>query len=318
MSRIAFDEDQQQESILPCDYFDLIVGSGDGGWIALMLGRLGMPASRVKTVYEEIHTYIHRDCANFGPEAKAGEFEKRLKKLVCEETQQTDAELEKLQDSKTDQPRCKVYVYSRHHRSCLPSLNIGVPIILRTYRVRDNQTENCPVWAAIRACTARVNVFPAANLSGQTLISASLGDNNPIFRAMEEALVAFPNTRIDCVISIGSGHPGHSELQRASSNSLAKAAMELAQNSESVSQEFAKRRNNEGHRNSYFRFNVQQGLQAYVHAGYDEALTHTKAYLQDTAVGASLNAAITELQGGRTSDLSCELTFYGCSRSLST
>ena len=75
-----------------------------------MLGRLGMSASRVKAVYEEVHTFIHRDCASLDPIAKAAAFETRLKKIVCEEIKASDPDLEKLQESKTTEPRCKVYV----------------------------------------------------------------------------------------------------------------------------------------------------------------------------------------------------------------
>ncbi|KAH8825601.1 acyl transferase/acyl hydrolase/lysophospholipase [Flagelloscypha sp. PMI_526] len=298
ISHIAFDEDKSQESILPCEYFDLIVGSGDGGWIALMLGRLGMSASRTKTVYEEIHSFIHNDCASLDTTEKAVAFELRLKKLVCDETKNSDPELEKLQEPKTTEPRCKVAVLTK------AALNIGAPILLRTYRVRDNQTENYPAWTAMRACTARPNVFPHVELRGHTLISASLGHNNPIESAMHEALAAFPNSRVDCIVSIGSGHPGHSELQPSNMDSLAKAALELAQGSELVSQEFAKRRHIEGRGNTYFRFNVQQGLQAYAQAGYGSALAHTEAYLQDPAIGESLNDAISALRGEQQSDIS--------------
>ncbi|KAH8806718.1 acyl transferase/acyl hydrolase/lysophospholipase [Flagelloscypha sp. PMI_526] len=290
MSRIAFDSDAAEESILPCHYFDLMVGSGDGGLIALMLGRLGMPASRAKVVYQEIHSHIHHDCATLDPRAKAEVLEIQLKELVCKETGKDNPDMEKLQEPNLIKPHCKVAVLTK------AALNIGTPIVLRTYRVRDNKTLNCPIWAAMRACTARPNVFPEIRLSGQSLISASLGHNNPIDIAMHEALAAFPNARIDCIVSLGSGHPGHSELQPSSLTSLEKAAMELAQSSELVSQEFAKRRHTEGPGDTYFRFNVQQGLQAYAQAEYDSALSHTKAYLQDPAVGDALNAAISALR----------------------
>ncbi|KAH8828628.1 acyl transferase/acyl hydrolase/lysophospholipase [Flagelloscypha sp. PMI_526] len=303
MSRIAFDSDTPEDSILPCHYFDLIVGSGDGGWIALMLGRLGMSISRAKAEYQKIHSFIHHNCASLDPKAKAEQFEVLLKKLVCEETGEVDPELEKLQKPSTTKPHCKVAVLTK------ASLNIGAPIVLRTYRVRDNKTPNCPVWAAMRACTARPNVFPEVLLSGRTLISASLGHNNPIDIAMHEALAAFPNARIDCIVSLGSGHPGHTGLQSAGVYSLAKVAMELAQSSELVSQEFAKRWYNEGRGNTYFRFNVQQGLQAYAQVGYDSALSHTMAYLQDPAVGDTLNAAIGALRGERHDDTSGRSNF---------
>ncbi|KAH8833432.1 acyl transferase/acyl hydrolase/lysophospholipase [Flagelloscypha sp. PMI_526] len=297
MSRIAYDNDTAEESILLCDHFDLIVGSGDGGWIALMLGRLGMSISQAKAAYQEIHSFIHHNCASLEPTAKAEILEVRLKKLVCDQTGEQDPDVEKLQEPKSTKPRCKVAVLTK------ASLSIGAPIVLRTYPVRDNKTLNCPIWAAMRACTARPNVFPEVLLSGQNLISASLDHNNPVNIAMHEVLAAFPNSRVDCIVSLGAGHPGHSEVQSASSNSLANAAMALAQGSEIVSQEFSKRQYTEGRGDTYFRFNVQHGLQAYVQAGYDSALSHTRAYLRDPAVGDALNATIRALRGERQRDL---------------
>jgi hypothetical protein len=35
-------EKQQWETARPCEYFDLICGTGTGGLIALMIGRMGM------------------------------------------------------------------------------------------------------------------------------------------------------------------------------------------------------------------------------------------------------------------------------------
>ena len=39
---------EADELPLPCDYFDLIGGTGTGGLIAIMLGRLGMVKSSFK------------------------------------------------------------------------------------------------------------------------------------------------------------------------------------------------------------------------------------------------------------------------------
>ncbi|KAH8924970.1 hypothetical protein BT69DRAFT_1217100, partial [Atractiella rhizophila] len=38
----------------PCDVFDLICGTSTGGWIALMLGRLGMIVRECISEYEQI------------------------------------------------------------------------------------------------------------------------------------------------------------------------------------------------------------------------------------------------------------------------
>ncbi|KAH8913514.1 hypothetical protein BT69DRAFT_1204119, partial [Atractiella rhizophila] len=42
------------EVVRRCDVFDLICGTSMGGWIALMLGRLGMTVRQSISAYEEI------------------------------------------------------------------------------------------------------------------------------------------------------------------------------------------------------------------------------------------------------------------------
>ncbi|KAH8925856.1 FabD/lysophospholipase-like protein, partial [Atractiella rhizophila] len=42
------------KDLRPCDVFDLICGTSTGGWIALMLGRLGMTVRQCIAAYEEI------------------------------------------------------------------------------------------------------------------------------------------------------------------------------------------------------------------------------------------------------------------------
>ncbi|KAH8929789.1 FabD/lysophospholipase-like protein [Atractiella rhizophila] len=51
------------EEIRPCDVFDLICGTSTGGWIALMLGRLGMTVRECIGAYEQIvqHVFSERN-----------------------------------------------------------------------------------------------------------------------------------------------------------------------------------------------------------------------------------------------------------------
>ncbi|KAH8920271.1 hypothetical protein BT69DRAFT_1336597 [Atractiella rhizophila] len=44
----------EDEDLRPCDIFDLICGTSTSGWIALMLGRLGMTVRQCIAAYEEI------------------------------------------------------------------------------------------------------------------------------------------------------------------------------------------------------------------------------------------------------------------------
>ncbi|KAH8927587.1 hypothetical protein BT69DRAFT_1213770, partial [Atractiella rhizophila] len=49
---------QDDEELRPCDVFDLICGASTGGWIALMLGRLGMTVRQCIAAYEEIRRSV--------------------------------------------------------------------------------------------------------------------------------------------------------------------------------------------------------------------------------------------------------------------
>lgn len=45
---------RSSETIRPCEYFDLIGGTGTGGLIAIMLGRLRMTLAQTKEIFEEM------------------------------------------------------------------------------------------------------------------------------------------------------------------------------------------------------------------------------------------------------------------------
>ncbi|KAH8913810.1 hypothetical protein BT69DRAFT_1198930, partial [Atractiella rhizophila] len=46
------------EDVRPCDVFDLICGTSTGGWIALMLGRLGMTVRESIRADEQIVQHL--------------------------------------------------------------------------------------------------------------------------------------------------------------------------------------------------------------------------------------------------------------------
>ncbi|KAH8827391.1 hypothetical protein DL96DRAFT_1248682 [Flagelloscypha sp. PMI_526] len=78
---------------LPYKCFDLIVGSGDGGWIAIMLGRLQMSTSQVIETYLYIRSSIHNSYPHRGstsqwnPELQATFFNHLVKMTIMNNTQ---------------------------------------------------------------------------------------------------------------------------------------------------------------------------------------------------------------------------------------
>ncbi|KAH8814560.1 hypothetical protein DL96DRAFT_416585 [Flagelloscypha sp. PMI_526] len=295
MGRTAYDEGLEESETLPCKYFDLIVGSGDGGWAALLLGRLGMSASRAMAVYRQIHTAVHHTEPDLSAESKALKLEKLLQDLICSETKCKDLNSERLETTSDAQSCCRTAVLTK------TAAHMASPILFRTYRVRDNPAVNCPIWQAIRACTAAPDVLPEVNIDGQQFTSAAhLGHSNPIELALSEVKTEFPDSEVDCIVSLGSGHPGHHSYQSSELSAYEKAAVHIAQDSELRAQAVTKQLNETGQAHIYFRLNVEQGLQSYMQAecpGYDDARTHTEQYLRRTEVGEAINKIVARLRG---------------------
>jgi predicted acylesterase/phospholipase RssA len=99
--------------------------------------------------------------------------------------------------------------------SCMRYHNIGPPTLLRTYRVRANQDDNCKIWEAIRATTASILLFEPIEIgpsySPQIFVDAELVANNPVtlvYREKEGFYLRVgnkPPPEIGCVVSIGCG-----------------------------------------------------------------------------------------------------------------
>ncbi|KAH8823105.1 acyl transferase/acyl hydrolase/lysophospholipase [Flagelloscypha sp. PMI_526] len=299
MGRISFDQNKHENEILPCDYFDLIVGSGDGGWLALMLGRLRMSVSRALDSYESIRAAVHGGEATSASidetvmstieaiTAKTDKFRIQILDLIASESDTPQSEKELLFDPTKPRPRCLTAVITQS------AGHIAHPIILRTYKHRDNPTPNCPLWIAIRACTAVPNAFTPITIEDMSLVSAShLGHNNPITWALQEAKVQFPDAELSCVASLGSGHPGPFSLQPSDTSAPMNAAMHLARDSEEKAHEIAQLFHDQGRSGVYFRLSVEQGLQHYYYnQGFEkcEAKLHTRQYLLQPDINQRVN-----------------------------
>ncbi|KAH8823090.1 hypothetical protein DL96DRAFT_1683274 [Flagelloscypha sp. PMI_526] len=269
---------------LPCKCFDLIVGSGDGGWIAIMLGRLGMSTTEVIETYLEIRSSIHDTYPYNGPEehwprdVKGATFDALLKLLVRNRLE-SGASQEMIQQN----PSCFTVALAMHGESNAPH-----PALFRNYIGRQANLPNCPIWFAIRAA-ASSTVFPSAHLSSgsqQFLAASQFNFNNPVDEAISEAIelakiLKVSGPPISCLISLGSGHPG---VESLCESDLARATILLTK-SASNAHEKACRRFQEVenlNRTTYFRLNVEQGFQQdlLLRITSGAVRTHTEMYLR--------------------------------------
>ncbi|KAH8823058.1 acyl transferase/acyl hydrolase/lysophospholipase, partial [Flagelloscypha sp. PMI_526] len=269
--------DQENASkALPCECFDYIIGSGEGGWLALMLGRLGMSVSQAQKAYITIRHKV----SNASQDQRAATLEECLMDMVETMTISSNQD-EKLQAS-TNRSACDTAVLA------MTSAHLAAPTVFRTYSVRKNATQNCSIWSAIRACTADPKVFPPAQIGGQNYISASVADNsNPIDVALEEVKMLWPDMKLGAVVSIGSGHRG--PISAESPDFTEHLAKDPGQSWQ---------RTVRAGNLPYYRFNVDQGLQwlSSSKANYINTIfAHSSSYLQNPDIDEKLDELVSLL-----------------------
>ncbi|KAJ7106965.1 acyl transferase/acyl hydrolase/lysophospholipase, partial [Mycena epipterygia] len=249
-------EGHLNENPSPCDYFELIGGSGTGGIIALMLGCLRMSVKDAISAYGTLH-----------PETKMGSTEK-FKTTSFEEALKKIFKQEVMNDVKPD--ACKMYVYSHipHSFVCAMNqhnMNARIPHLFRSYNTPDEPASTCMVWEAARATSATPKLLKPMGIGEagmiQHYIDGGVGNSNPTSLVLEEAMMLFPSEPTVLVCSIGSGHPDTIQIpirKLQYSDTIVKVMKNIATDCENTHESNARR----FHRlpNTYFRFNVQQGM----------------------------------------------------------
>ncbi|KAJ7443674.1 hypothetical protein FB451DRAFT_1376624 [Mycena latifolia] len=264
----------------PCDYFELIGGSGTGGIIALMLGRQRMSIADAISAFEKLKPQAKR---GMGEAFRASKFEEVLKDIF---------NTEKMHDPNPN--HCKIFVCAMNKMN----MNAVMPELFRSYNTPDEPANDCMIWEAARATSATPGLFKPMEIGSrrikQQYIGGSLGHNNPTTLVLAEAERMYPSLPIVLVVSIGSGHPDTIQILKSPSPSaVAKAMKRIATDTEKTHQDNEHRY--QGISNTYFRFNVQQGMQALEpeHWGkLDQVTAHTEAYLRMEEVKPKLTGTV--------------------------
>lgn len=138
--------------------------------------------------------------------------------------------------------------------------------------------------------------------SSQLYIGGLGRSNNPTEIHLEEAKV-FPNKRIGCILSIGTGHmkppslprrsvfPKFIPFQEFSCVDPGRAVEAIANDSEETDQKMLKRF--AATPGVYFRFNVEQGMRSIkLGESVSELMAHTHVYLRSEDVKQKLTKAV--------------------------
>ncbi|KAG8720152.1 hypothetical protein FRC09_010039 [Ceratobasidium sp. 395] len=299
------------KEILPCEWFDMIVGSGTGGLIAILLGRLGMSVEKAIEAYQIILTRAFSSKKTFGKGFKASELENAVDLVVEGST----GDVKSLMLCPKNAHDCKTFVCTM----LADHMDAGLPDFIRTYEVAENQGPRCTIREAVRATTATPGLFkPVEILHGGVkvrYVGAELGNNNPTAYMLAEAERVFPNRTVSLVISIGSGH----RLPISDSRSPSTLGMEIATDSDGVAQGVAQQFRNTS--NLYFRFNVGHGLEHIEFTSGQEMSkipAHTRKYIQtaDEQLKRAVDAALTQVGPVSTAWLSGTIPLTGMVQSL--
>lgn len=306
-------------NLYPCQYFDIIVGSGTGGITALMIGRLGMSIEQCYNAWKGLDEVFDSPDTE-GKLFDAQKLEQWAQDLVEEYTGDRNSLMYVNGEQNLNGKSCHVAVTS------MRAQNIGHPALFRTYRVRANAEANCMIWEAIRATMASPSLFKSIYIgpswSKQEFINAELGANNPVSYLIreKEALYRreghYPPPDIGCIVSIGCGKGEVISLieekqskgvwswisGRAQSDPEQKVhdvMLRLAKDCERKHQEIQSSFSRDDRR-IYFRVNTQHGMQYIQESDWGENArtaisAHVQSFRQHAEDGEVIDDVITEL-----------------------
>ncbi|KAF8599735.1 FabD/lysophospholipase-like protein [Ceratobasidium sp. AG-I] len=285
----------------PCDWYDLIAGSGTGG-SAFPLTIFDDAIGWYKIIMQEVFSR-EKWLGGVGT-FKASRLEKVVGRMVQEYA--GDAKAHMLEPN-PDQAKCKIFVcaMSAHNMNAL------IPTLLRSYDIGDNQGPDCTIVEVVRATTACAGLFkPVFILQDSVMVpyvDSGLGCNNPTAPMLVEAERLFPGAYAACIVSIGTGHPQTismpvhpNTIQRLLCPKMIQVLKGIASDCERTADEMAHRFR---HVNGlYFRFNVDQGMQSIGLSDWEklsEVVAHTRGYMQGPEVATRRNNAVSALRKER-------------------
>ncbi|KKF96201.1 Vegetative incompatibility protein HET-E-1 [Ceratocystis platani] len=276
----------------PCDKFHFIGGTGTGGIIAIMLGRLRMGVKQSIKAYKRLAStaFVAESTPTTSPSAfSATKLEIAIKQMVRTNCGDPQCLLQrKSGGSATDAETCQhedMLFLDEHCTKtavlAMTKVNLEtLPTLLTTYDTCE-RFMGCKVWEVARATSAAVTSFDSIKLGRDDIefIDASYGYNNPCQVLKREAKKQFPDEEM-IILSIGAGLGDVVEI-KDSESSVLKALSTIATSSKQTDL-----RLRETYRRTkvYHRFNVQNGLKDTSISDWHEfskISAHTMNYLNE-------------------------------------
>ncbi|CAE6406186.1 unnamed protein product, partial [Rhizoctonia solani] len=228
-------------TLQPVDWFDVIAGTGTGGVIACMLGKLGM------SIEEAIESYTRLMAAVFsnkkgGIIGRAAYKSTTLKDSLRSIIQDATGDGEKKMVEGAPKPDgCNTLIFA----ALKDNMNAGIPFIFRSYQARANRAPNCATWEVVCATMAHPDFFKSIEIADGSLkysfVGGELGNSNPLAHVLAEVRDLYPGQYVSCVMSIGSGHAHTIQIPNGDQQQVSIAMRAMATDSERVAEEMARR-----------------------------------------------------------------------------
>ncbi|KIM29934.1 hypothetical protein M408DRAFT_99051 [Serendipita vermifera MAFF 305830] len=270
--------DESEEPGLPCEHFDLIGGSGTGGLIAILLGKLRMSVEEASDTFCTIVEHAYTP-SNLSASDRTDALRKCMEDAMRSKRLPVDLQLAGKQ-----QAGCPCFVVAS------PRTNASSTLCFRSYPIRSQPSSTITVIdATLATCATQpdfASVHSGPGLKRREYISSS-GAVYPAHEVISEAHLLFGgDATVASLLSMGTGHPGIISFpQEGGEAALLKTMREMMHDCEQRSQEMEQRIGRDG---IYSRLSVEQGLQNHHSAQTSEpewivAQTEDYLNLRDTS-----------------------------------
>ncbi|KAH8824243.1 hypothetical protein DL96DRAFT_1613492 [Flagelloscypha sp. PMI_526] len=288
-----FDKELPDNSVRAYEVFDMIIGTGSGGLLAVMLGPLKMTTREALSAFHTFHQSVFTShgsstLADSGldPTPTPQVLGERLLSAIQHLLEQCLGDkglLLKLKDIEKLIPGCKFAV------TAMTSAHLASPTVFRGYRSRKSSPD-ATLFDALRATLANARLFPPVTFGTpipSTYIGADSGHPNPIETIVQEAGSMFRNKSIATILSIGSGR--HETIAVDSPGDYPEAMVKLISSAQTESERAISRFSH--HSEAYYRFEVDE-LPPHSASSQESVEPSSRAYLARENVNQQLNELV--------------------------
>ncbi|PVF91230.1 hypothetical protein CPB86DRAFT_389523 [Serendipita vermifera] len=290
LQRLKFDIGSEDD-IRACDWFDLIIGSGHGGLIALLIGRLQMNTIQAIKAYNSLAAVLATEPTDSKEdrELNMARFVDSFKRVLIDAGYPVDTPMRI--GAKQSSP-CKVGVCA------LDPLNAISCQFIRSYATRGMDDPQCTILQAACVAIASPDAYDPIMVGEEddniAYIDAMTGYANPTNEVLKEAEKVFgKNAIVATIVSLGSGKPERRQQQQEPiTMQLNDILRRTIWDIERVHNDVQNRFQDLG---IYHRFNVEDPLPS-KESTKQTTKAHAKAYLQEPFTIRRMDQAINSVR----------------------